>query len=285
VEKEAQMVVVDGTSMSTSAADPEEAGRRKLLSDFLRDRRKALKPEDVGLPASRGARRVAGLRREEVAVLADLGITWYTWLEQGRPIRIAPATLDRIANALRLDRHERAYLNLLVFGNAAPPAWSATLLPNLVEVVRSYSAGPAYVLGPRWDVLAWNDVFERVFHFPGALSENRNALRHTFLNAAVPELFVDWPVQARSIIAAFRVSYAGHVGDSAFEALVAELTAQSPLFAELWRESEVLSPTEGRSAKLRDTATHLLTYSGVTLLVPDYPETTVVFGRIEDAAT
>jgi transcriptional regulator with XRE-family HTH domain len=276
------MVVHDDTTMDTATpAERESGGRRHLLSDFLRDRRQALKPEDVGLPVSRGPRRVTGLRREEVAVLADVGITWYTWLEQGRPIRVAPHTLERIADALRLDRHERTYLNLLVFGNTAQPPSTDPLPPGLVAVVRSYAAGPAYVLGPRWDVLAWNDVFTRVFRFPQANSENRNAIRHAFLNPAMTALFADWPAQARSMVATFRVNYAGHVGDDAFESLVAELIAKSPLFAELWRESEVLTPTDGRTAKLRDGAAQLLLYSGVTLIVPDFPETTVVFGLIE----
>ena len=264
----------------TAADDPAGGGRRLLLSEFLRDRRRALKPEDVGLRVSRGPRRVAGLRREEVAVLADVGITWYTWLEQGRPIRVAPGTLERIADALRLDRHERAYLHLLAFGNATPAPWNAALPENLIHVVRSYAAGPAYVLGPRWDVLAWNETFARVFRFPRTEAGDRNALRHAFLNADMPALFVDWPVQARSIVSTFRVRYAAHVGDDAFESLVAELTEKSALFAELWRASDVLTPTDARSARLRASSAQPMLYSGVTLIVPDLPETTVVFGLI-----
>jgi hypothetical protein len=165
------------------------ASRRTLLSEFLAARRRALTPAEVGLPA-RGPRRVVGLRREEVAVLADVGITWYTWLEQGRPIRVAPATLVRVADALRLDRAEREYLELLVFGAAASAMWDKPLPPNLAEIVRGYSAGPAYVLGPRWDVLAWNDVFARVFRFPPP-DGDRNGLRHAFLHQATSGLIAD----------------------------------------------------------------------------------------------
>jgi hypothetical protein len=174
---------------------------------------------------------------------------------------------------------------LLVFGNPAHAPSTDPLPPGLIAVVHAYNAGPAYVLGPRWDVLAWNDVFTRVFRFPQDGSENRNAIRHAFLNPIVAGLFVDWPAQARSMVATFRVNYAGHIGDDAFESLVAELIAQSPLFGELWSESEVLTPTDARSATLRDTATQFSLYSGVTLIVPDYPETTAVFGLIEDAVT
>lgn len=279
--KEDALGVVDDTTMkATLPARREEAGRRALLSDFLRARRRALKPEQVGLPA-RGPRRVAGLRREEVAVLADVGITWYTWLEQGRPIRVAPATLARIAEALQLNRHERSYLELLVFGNASPASWNVPLPPEVARIVESYSAGPAFVLGPRWDVLAWNDAFARVFRFPGAAPGDLNGLRHSFLNSVVSELFVDWPSQARLVVASFRVSYARHVGDEAFESLITELTHASPLFAELWSETNVLSPAEARSAKLWNSSSKPLLYSGVALLVPDCPETTVVFGLIE----
>jgi transcriptional regulator with XRE-family HTH domain len=111
----------------TAPVAVKDVGRRALISEFLRSRRSRLTSQSVGLPEGR-RRRVAGLRREEVAVLADVGITWYTWLEQGRPIRMAPATLDRICDALRLDRDERAYLHRLVFFTADEASWKVTVL-------------------------------------------------------------------------------------------------------------------------------------------------------------
>jgi transcriptional regulator with XRE-family HTH domain len=267
--------------MMRAATGNEADGRWQLLSAFLRERRRALRPADVGLPGTRAVRRVVGLRREEVAVLADVGITWYTWLEQGRPINIARGTLERIADALRLDRHQRAYLHLLAFGSTASVVEKVELSPSVVRVVQSYTAGPAYVRGPRWDLLAWNDVFRRFFRIARDGNDDRNLLRYLFLDPNLPEVLIDWPQNARIAVSAFRVSYAGHVGDEAFESLIAELLTSSPLFAELWRASEVLSPNEMRTARLLDPSMRMLLFSTVALIVPDVPETTVIFGLID----
>ncbi len=278
------MVVVDTTTIVAArrTEGSKEAGRRSLLAEFLRTRRARLSPAEVGLPAGTH-RRVPGLRREEVAVLADVGITWYTWLEQGRPIRMAPATLERIAAALRLDRHERAYLSRLVAFDREETRWNVPLPARVGEVVRAYAAGPAYVLGPRWDVLAWNEVFARVFGFPGSAASETNALRHTFLDPRVRHMLVDWPAQAQRILAAFRTSYARHVGDPAFEELVAELTRASAEFARLWSESTVLSPTEARSARVHHPTLGAFSYDTVTFLIPEVPEATVIFGMLDPA--
>jgi MmyB-like transcription regulator ligand binding domain/Helix-turn-helix domain len=278
--KEAAMVVEDTTTMASQRPSAQEAGRRSLLSEFLRSRRARLRSEDVGLPASR-SRRVPGLRREEVAILADVGITWYTWLEQGRPIRMAPATLERVADALRLDRTERAYLTGLVFFKPEAAGWDIPVPAGIAHIVRSYTAGPAFVRGPRWDVLAWNEIFSRIFGFPGSSPDDRNALRHAFLDPSIRKLNVDWPALARQLVAAFRTDYAQHVGDEAFEALIAELKRESTTFARLWRDSSVTSPTEARSVRLQHPTLGSIFYDTVSLLIPDVPHATVVFGTLD----
>jgi transcriptional regulator with XRE-family HTH domain len=274
------MVVVDTTMMAQPKLDAKEAGRRSLLSAFLRERRARLTSSQVGLPAGTH-RRVPGLRREEVAILADVGITWYTWLEQGRPIRMAAATLERIADALRLDRHERAYLKGLVFFEPAGAGWDLPIPARVADVVRSYVAGPAFVRGPRWDVLAWNDIFSRIFGFPGRSPDDRNALRHAFLDPSVRRLNVDWPALAWQLVASFRTEYAQHTGDDAFEALVAELRRESSTFARLWQESTVLSPTQERSVQLHHPTLGSIFYDTVSLVIPDVPHATVVFGTLD----
>jgi PAS domain-containing protein len=281
--KEGAMVVVDTTTiMAGPGLSAKEAGRRSLLSDFLRSRRARLTSQDVGLPAG-SHRRVPGLRREEVAILADVGITWYTWLEQGRPIRMAPATLDRVADALRLDRHERAYLSGLVFSKPADAGWDLPIPERVAKVVRSYADGPAFIRGPRWDVLVWNDIFSRLFGFPGRSPDDRNALRHAFLDPHVRRMNVDWPAIARRLVASFRTDYAQHTGDDAFEALVDELKRESATFARLWRESIVVSPTEERSTRLQHPTLGSIFYGTVSLLIPDVPHATVVFGTLDPA--
>ncbi|HEX3462524.1 MAG TPA: helix-turn-helix transcriptional regulator, partial [Candidatus Elarobacter sp.] len=241
-------------------------------------RRSRLTSQSVGLPEGR-RRRVAGLRREEVAVLADVGITWYTWLEQGRPIRMAPATLDRICDALRLDRDERAYLHRLVFFTADEASWKVPVPERIADVIRSYTAGPAYVRGARWDLLAWNAAFEHTFGFTGS-SPERNSLRHSFLDPNVQRMTIDWDVLARQLVASFRPDYAQHAGDDDFEALVAELRRESPTFARLWSDPDVLSPTASRSIRLRHPELGTVLYDSVSLLIPDMPHLTVVFGTI-----
>jgi hypothetical protein len=135
-----------------------------------------------------------------------------------------------------------------------------------------------------WDLLAWNDIFQRFFPILCESHEDRNLLRYLFLDPDLPGLLIDWPLNARIAVSAFRISYAGHVGDKVFESLIAELLTKSPLFAELWNASEVLSPNETRTARLRDPSTQFLLFSSVSLLVPDVPETTVLFGLIDDPA-
>jgi transcriptional regulator with XRE-family HTH domain len=266
--------------MAKAELSAEETGRRRLLAEFLRSRRARLTSAQVGLPAGRH-RRVPGLRREEVAILADVGITWYTWLEQGRPIQMAPATLERVADALRLDRHERAYLSSLVFFKPESARWDQPIPERLAQVVRSYADGPAFVRGPRWDLLAWNEVFSRLFGFPGSAPDDRNALRHAFLDPHVRRLNLDWPAIEPQLVASFRSDYAKHAGDEAFESLVAELKRESPAFARLWRGSHVSSPTEERSTRLQHPTLGSIFYDTVSLLVPDFPHAIVVFGTLD----
>ncbi|HEY3090560.1 MAG TPA: helix-turn-helix domain-containing protein, partial [Jatrophihabitantaceae bacterium] len=131
--------------------------RREELASFLRSRREGVRPQDVGLaPGAR--RRTPGLRREEVAQLAGVGTTWYTWLEQGRDVRASMEVLEAIAGALRLTPAERTHLVLLGRGEQPPPrrAPAERVSPTLRRLVENLGGNPAYILGRRWDYLAWN---------------------------------------------------------------------------------------------------------------------------------
>ena len=140
----------------------DEVSRRSELADFLRKRREALKPEDVGLPNG-GRRRTPGLRREEVASLAGVGTTWYTWLEQGRDVRASQQVLESLADALRMNAAEHSHLMLLGRGDEVTPAQprSETLDPTIDRLVQNLGPSPACIIGRRWD---WSRLTDLGLH-------------------------------------------------------------------------------------------------------------------------
>src|SRR6185312_5250629 len=146
-------------SKTQRASGRKREARRAELADFLKARRAAIQPGDVGLPAG-GRRRTPGLRREEVAALAGVGATWYTWLEQGRDVRASLDVLEAIARALRLTQAERTHLLLLGRGEQPPPCKSPAerVSSTLRKLIEHLGPNPAFILGRRWDYLAWNDA-------------------------------------------------------------------------------------------------------------------------------
>jgi len=216
--------------------------QRRELGAFLRSRRERLTPADVGLPGL-FRRRTPGLRREEVALLAGVGITWYTWLEQGRDISPSLEVLAALAGALKLDPIEQRHLFILA-GRQPPEPGSAG--PQLVEeavlrMLASLTAQPAYVLGRRWDVLAWNRAAQILFGDYGKLEgDQRNILHLVFANEKHRRLLVDWDELAPTTLAMFRADCARHVGNPDFERLIAALMHQSPEFREWWPRHDIL---------------------------------------------
>jgi transcriptional regulator with XRE-family HTH domain len=222
--------------------------RRAELADFLRARRAALRPEDVGLPGG-GRRRTPGLRREEVAQLAGMGTTWYTWLEQGRDVRASRSVLDALADALGLTPAERAHLILLGRGEevATEDLPREDVSDTIRRLVENLGPSPAVVLGRRWDFLAWNAAFAAVFGDPAELpADRRNHIWATFHVPARRRMFSDWEAGARSAVARFRADSARHVGDPHFEQFIEEMRRTSREFAEWWSRHEVARSGEGR---------------------------------------
>jgi len=222
--------------------------RRAELADFLRRRRASLQPADVGLRAG-GRRRTPGLRREEVAQIAGVGATWYTWLEQARDVRASLEVLEAIATALRLTPAERAHLLLLGRGEAPPavaaPAERAS--PTLKRLIEHLGVNPAFILGRRWDYLAWNDAAAALLGDLGSLPRAaRNHVWLTFTDPRRRELFCDWERSSRLITAKFRADSAQHLGDPAFDELVRALRRSSPEFCKAWKRHEVARDGEGR---------------------------------------
>src|SRR5262245_7127682 len=183
-----------------------QTDHRAALAEFLRARREARSPSQVGLPAGR-ARRAPGLRREEVAMLAGVSVTWYTWLEQGRPINASRSVLDALARALLLDDAEHAHLLLLAAPEAELPD-AITLDPPpdaLVHMIAALDPNPAYLLGPRWEYLAWNQAQGRLYPGAAELEESaRNLLWIIFTQPYVRDLIVDWDHEARHMVNQFR---------------------------------------------------------------------------------
>ncbi len=225
--------------------------RRTELGDFLKARRAAISPESAGL--ARGGRRLTpGLRREEVADIADIGVTWYTWLEQGRDINVSAAALGRIARALRLSQTDAEYLFSLAgvdppADKAAGPASSATArqLQILVDMVQ----GPAFVTDEIFDVIAFNAIADALYDFEAGLDPfPRNHVWNGFMHAPRRQLFVEREELEHRIVGAFRLAHAKRSGNARFEALLAALLDGSPDFARLWRERQTaqLSPRPTR---------------------------------------
>jgi transcriptional regulator with XRE-family HTH domain len=231
---------------STILAATEER-RREELADFLRKRRAHLQPEDVGLPSG-GRRRTPGLRREEVAHLAGVGATWYTWLEQGRDVRASLEVLEAIARALRLTSAERTHLVLLGRGEIPPPCKSDERVSATVRrLIENLGANPAYLIGRRWDYLAWNQAACAIFgDFDQVPRAARNHLWMHFMDPTRREIFPDWSRSARLMAAKFRADHARHIGDPTFEQLVTTLRKSSPEFCKLWGKHEVAQSGPGR---------------------------------------
>jgi transcriptional regulator with XRE-family HTH domain len=222
-----------------------ETTRKSELASFLRERRGRLQPETVGLPNG-SRRRTPGLRREEVAQLAGVGLTWYTWLEQGRDIRVSPDVLCRVARVLQLEPIERIHLFRLAGHEAQPGFVDEAVRPPLRRVLAGWEPYPAIVLGRRWDVLAWNRAYVRVLGDYRELPEGRrNALWSMFMRPSRRRLIRDWAREAEIMVASFQRSTAAYLDEPEFQELITDLREQSPEFAALWARHDVRGRLEG----------------------------------------
>ena len=220
--------------------------RKRQLSEFLKSCRARVSPADVGLPEA-DRRRTPGLRREDVAALAGVSVTWYTWLEQGRDIQVSAAVLERISSTLQLSPDEREYLFALVQHRPAPPLnWRENEVSPALQRMLDSLGVPAIAMTVRWDVLAWNKLACKVFRdYSKIPAERRNLLRILLVDEKVypkdPELF---DAMAHRVIAKFRVDYSPFTGDPDFEQLISELESESETFRRLWNSSEVVGRSE-----------------------------------------
>jgi transcriptional regulator with XRE-family HTH domain len=243
--------------------------RRKELGQFLQALRQRYAPETFGFPAG-SRRRTSGLRREEVAQLAGISPTWYTWIEQGREVNVSADVLDRLAQTLKFSRSERAYLFEMAGRRdpqAAEPdddAAPAVLIGLLADI-----AVPAYIMGRTWDVLAWNPPAAALFvgwldQAPAALAPPPNLLRFVFLRPETRRFLVDWEIRARRITAEFRADCRSRLEEPIVQRLVDELTQASPEFSSFWKQHDVLERQGGQRA-FNHPRRGLITFQQVTL--------------------
>lgn len=219
--------------------------RRHELSDFLRTRRAKIVPSDVGL-ADGARRRTPGLRREEVALLANIGTTWYTRLEQGLPINVSADVLSSIARALRLTSDERRHLYLLAgLALSFAPQEEERVSELVIRVLRALDPTPAYIRGRRWDILAYNRAADAMYGFSQLTGPERNMVWRMFRGSLTPCKLGDRESAMRRLVAQFRGVAAKYPNDSSFVELIEDLRANSADFKRLWAEHDVLGSTDG----------------------------------------
>jgi transcriptional regulator with XRE-family HTH domain len=218
---------------------------RQQLTEFLKGCRARLSPRQMGLP-EQGRRRTPGLRREDVAALAGVSVTWYTWLEQARDIRVSAEVLDRICSTLCLSSEERDYLFALVQRRAPPHvhAPEEPVTPALQRMLDALSV-PALIKNARWDVVAWNSLVKLFRDYDRLPADGRNLLRLLLVDDTSYQTDpANHYSTARRILSKFRVDYSQYSDNPAFDALINGLHRDSALFRELWNSPEVMNRSE-----------------------------------------
>ena len=216
------------------------SARRAELAAFLRAQRARLRPVDVGLPEDCHAnrRRTPGLRREEVAQISGISVTWYTWLEQGRKISASEQVIEALARALLLDPDQRRHIRSLAgLSTAAGETHADDVLPRLQRLVDAAAPNIASVYDMHFDYVVWNTPYQLLRNDPALLPvERRNLLWMMFSDAENRARMVRWEPAARAVLSQFRAAAGQRPGDPRFATIVAELTEASPEFREWWAE-------------------------------------------------
>jgi transcriptional regulator with XRE-family HTH domain len=265
-------------------AAPGHPGRAEL-GRFLKARRAKVRPEDVGLPPG-PRRRTPGLRREEVALLAGVGITWYTWLEQGRQINASAQVLDAVSRTLRLDAAGRWHLYRLA--EATPlRSWagSAQVPESVRAVLRSLDPLPAVLINSGFDVIEANDAHEDLFWDWHSLPcVHKNMLWCCVTEPTAQEKFLDYDREIPHLVARLRAAYGRHVGDPEWEEDIRRLADLSPEFASLWARQEVAGPSE-RTRRFVHPEVGVLTFTSTELEISAVPELRIVVNTPRDPGT
>jgi len=229
-------------------ADKHGALRKQALGAFVRSARDRVTPQQAGIAGGQ-RRRTPGLRREEVAQLCDISVTWYTWIEQGRDVSVSATVWARLATVLQMTRAERAYLFELA--DLSDPEHNGTAVPaptvSLQSCVDSINV-PAYILDRHWNVLAFNAALDQVFVGWMGAQAQPNLLRFIFLDAQAPAIVVDWETRANRVVAEFRADIGAYLDDADTATLIDELLSGSPVFRHWWSRQVVVEREGGLRA-------------------------------------
>ncbi|WP_144632427.1 helix-turn-helix transcriptional regulator [Bordetella genomosp. 13] len=263
------------TAPPLSASHDGSSVRRHALGEFVRSARARITPQMAGLPDGL-RRRTPGLRREEVAQLSGISVTWYTWIEQGREVSVSPSVWARIAGVLQLARAERAYLfELAECADPQHPRDDASGTPApLRDCVQAIQA-PAYVLDRAWNVLAYNDPMRELFDDWPARDPGPNLLRYIFQDPAARDLVVDWDQRARRVVAEFRADAGAHLDETDVAQLVEALKRDSSVFAHWWTRHAVVE-REGGLRDFQHPRRGRLAFQQVTFRLATHPELKLV---------
>ncbi|GHF35003.1 transcriptional regulator [Streptomyces mashuensis] len=250
--------------------------RRQELREFLMSRRARVSPAEAGLPDGGPRRRTPGLRREEVAVLAGVGASWYQWLEQGRDITVSPQVLDAVARVLRLSGEERRHLYVLAGLNPPLPRpvdEPGELSDGLHRLIDAWMPHPAHIMDAYWNNIAYNDAARLVLAFRPSLRQN--CLIDFFTDPVYRARAGNWEANARRVVAQYRAACTDHCEDEGFQQIVGELSEKSPEFAEMWARGDVQAG--GQLVKEIDhPVAGRLYLESTPLRVPSRPDLTIV---------
>ncbi|MFI6102874.1 helix-turn-helix transcriptional regulator [Streptomyces sp. NPDC051310] len=246
------------------------------LSQFLKSRRARVTPADVGLPDGGVRRRTPGLRREEVAVLAGVGVSWYQWLEQGRDITVSPQVLDSVARVLRLSEAERRHLYVLAGLNPPQPRPDPSardMCDGLRRLIDAWMPYPAHIMDVHWNAVMYNDSASLVLGMRPEISQN--CLIAFFTDPVYRARATSWEQVAPQIVAQYRAACSEHPGDEGFRAVVEEARAASAEFAELWERRDIAPGGQNRK-ELAHPLAGTLHLEATQLRVPARPDLVIV---------
>lgn len=246
--------------------------RQTLIGDFLRKKREQCSPADFGFTGTR--RRTPGLRREEVAILAGVSVTWYSWLEQGRADGVSLEVLNSLAAVLRLTADEHNYLlRLNRFGSIHP---IQTVVPQSAQFMIEHMRFPAYIMNYCWDILCWNAYTTPVFgDFATVLGPEQNIMNYMFTSPDAQHQTLDWTGYAERMVAQLHADYALYIEDTMLNHWITHWCSASDTFARLWRQHPVQERRETiKSIEHPDAGT--LTFLQTTLHWVDNPKLRLV---------